>query len=174
MCICTPPIFQSPNIQASKHQLMFQTCNYAPPNTKTSQDPLPNQLAIKMSNSRTCLSGPIIYWSTLGLDIRLHKQIHIYKGIWTMLWSEMATFTHCLAIYCIFPPWFTQCIWISQLPLSHKPYEYIQTYWPSNKHYFTTKSNQMLYLQQYDGLVDAKDPPPSLRSINPIELDTKP
>jgi hypothetical protein len=30
------------------------------------------------------------YWSILELDIRLHKQIHILKGIWTMLgvrWS---------------------------------------------------------------------------------------
>ena len=52
MCTCTPSIIQSPNIQASKHQSMPQTCTYAlptrsntkaPTNIKTFQDPLPNQ-----------------------------------------------------------------------------------------------------------------------------------
>jgi hypothetical protein len=55
MCICTPTMLQSLNIQASKHHLMLQTCTNAPPtqstpkappSTKTSRDPLPNQLAI--------------------------------------------------------------------------------------------------------------------------------
>ena len=36
--------------------------------------------------------GPIIDWKSIGLEMRLHKYIHIHKDIWTMLgvrWSHV-------------------------------------------------------------------------------------
>ena len=53
------------------------------------QDSLRNLKAINMHF--TCMCGPITYWKSIGLEMRLHKHIHIHKGIWTVLgvrWSH--------------------------------------------------------------------------------------
>ena len=36
-------------------------------------------------------------------NTRTHKHMN-------NVWSEMIIYTPCLALYCIFPPWFMQCI----------------------------------------------------------------
>ena len=98
MRTCTPTMLQilkSPNL---KHQKMLQTCTNASPsqsilkahpNTWNTQHPLHINW-VSNSNSRTSMSGPITYWSTIELEIKLHKQTHIYKFIWPMFgvrWS---------------------------------------------------------------------------------------
>ena len=85
------------NLQMCIHTpTMLQTCTNAPPtwsipkaltSPNTILDPILNQLAIK---SLTCINGSITYWSTIKLQIRLHKQIYIHKRIRTMFgvrWS---------------------------------------------------------------------------------------
>ena len=137
MCTCTPPMLQFLNFQASKHQLMPQMCSNAPPiqstlkffsKHKNLSRSTPSPTRNRISNSRTCMNGPITYWSTIELEITLHKQLHIYKGIWTML--GLRWLPPPLAL-----PYITFSLVDSyneygmcQFPLSHKPYEFIQTF----------------------------------------------
>ena len=47
--------------------------------TPTPQDPLHNLKAIKFLG--TSLAWAQTYWNSIGLEIRMHKQEHIHKGI---------------------------------------------------------------------------------------------
>ena len=125
MCTCTPPMLQCRNLQAYKHQSMPQTCINAPLTWSTPKAP-PNTKPLKIhsltnkqsnSNSRSCMSGPITYWSIIELEIRLHKQIHIQKGIWAMLgvrWSPSPLASPIIA-FSLFGSY--NAYGISQLPL---------------------------------------------------------
>ena len=75
----------------------------------------------EISNSITCMNGPhnLLKYNKTRDQI---AQRHVNNT-----WSEMVTSTPPLALYCIFPPWFIQCIWKISTPTSHKPYGFIQT-----------------------------------------------
>ena len=56
------------------------------------QDSNRNLRITKFSNHFTCMLGPITYWKSTWLEMRLHKHIHIHKGIWTIIgvrWSHV-------------------------------------------------------------------------------------
>ena len=87
---------------------------------------LPQQQAVKLSHNL-----PQDNWSIVELEIILHKQIHIHKGIWTMLeWDDRLHLLPCSLLH--FPPWSYNEYGISQLPLSYKAYGCIQTLFTLN------------------------------------------
>lgn len=90
-CICIPTMLQSPNL---KHHPILQTCTNAPPHMKhpkgsskpcnqsrSTPQPINNQI----SDSITCMNGPITYWSSTKLKIRW------FIGIWTILGVRLSS-----------------------------------------------------------------------------------
>lgn len=79
------------------------------------------------SRSTTCMSGPITYWSTMQLEIGLHKCIHKYKCtrmIFEVRWSPPLLALLSIPIQHL---WFIQWIWDISTPTYHKPYGFIPT-----------------------------------------------
>lgn len=65
------------SISAPRHLQRFEAPQHQPP--ISTLQPLSNQI----SSLPTCMSGPITYWKSVRLEMRMPKHVHIHKGIWT-------------------------------------------------------------------------------------------
>ena len=51
-------------------------------NTSNAPRSTPQPQSSQIFRHFTCMCEPITYWNSIGLEMRLHKQEHIHKGIW--------------------------------------------------------------------------------------------
>ena len=95
---------QQPNVASdTSNTLQFQNAN---PSRSTPQ-PQSNQIIKHF----TCMRGPITYWKSIGLRIRMHKKQHIHKNL-NNAENEMVLCSPCFAFYCFsFIAWFIQTFW---------------------------------------------------------------
>src|SRR6202022_1990436 len=70
---------------------------------------------------------PFILLETIGLEIRLHKQVKHTQGHMNNAWSEMVSSTPCLALYSSRSPWLLQTIWDNSAPTTDQPCRLITT-----------------------------------------------
>src|SRR6202022_716955 len=64
---------------------------------------------------------------TLGLEIRLHKQVTHTQRHMNNAWSEMVSSTPCLALYSSWSPRLLQTIWDNSAPTTDQPCRLITT-----------------------------------------------
>ena len=69
----------------------------------------------------------IIYWKSIGLEIRLHKQVTHTQRYMNNAWSEMVSSHPCLALYSSWSPWLIQTIWDNSSPTMDQPCRLITT-----------------------------------------------
>ena len=67
------------------------------------------------------------YWKSIGLEIRLHKQVTHTQRHMNNAWSEMVFSTPCLALYSSWSPWLVQTIWDNSSPTTDQPCRLITT-----------------------------------------------
>lgn len=71
----------------------------------------------QISNLPIWMSGCIMYWSAIGLEIKLHKHMRIHKHVWTMLGVGLAPPTFALAFIIYFQFGLYKQCGITLLPL---------------------------------------------------------
>ena len=67
------------------------------------------------------------YWKSIGLEIRLHKQVTHTQRYMNNAWSEMVSSHPCLALYSSWSPWLVQTIWDNSSPTTDQPCRLITT-----------------------------------------------
>jgi hypothetical protein len=77
------------------------------------------------------MCGPIVDWSTIELESRLHQQTHIYKRHMKDVWSNMICSIPCLALYNIFSPWMHMGYFNSHFSLPYGIIQFLFTFKPS-------------------------------------------
>jgi hypothetical protein len=96
--------------------------------------------------------GAYLYWKLIGLELRLQKHIHIYKGIWTMFGVRWSSALLVLPSLLSSFPWFSTNIQygITLIPLGPTLWYYsnLIVFHVSSITFLLITSNLMLYLLQ--------------------------
>jgi len=125
------PLHQG-NIQTKqKHKETLTTTECDLAHLQRSKAPTPHDPLHKLKAIKS-LGTSLAWWAhnlleTIGLEIRLHKQVTHTQRHMNNAWSEMVSSTPCLALYSSRSPRLLQTIWDNSAPTTDQPCRLITT-----------------------------------------------